>query len=79
MPLNMLALPFFYAFSSIAANKLLIAVRCVYYHNPTSSSDTELGYSTTIRFESNIVAPSNSTDDHSQLSESESFDNGSRS
>jgi hypothetical protein len=62
MPLNALAFPYSYAFSSIFANRLLIAVRSAYY-NPTPG----LEYGTddqTIEFKANTVVISGNSIDN---------------
>jgi hypothetical protein len=53
MPLNVLALPYSYAFSSIFVNRLLIAVRSAYY-NPAPGLECRTD-DITLRFEANTV------------------------
>jgi hypothetical protein len=60
MPLNALALPLSYAFSSIFANKLLISVRCAYYSG-APGTEFEADYPA-IQFNSNPVTSGSSTD-----------------
>lgn len=73
MPLNALVLPFAYASSTIAANKLLIAVRSAYYSSvPGSNVATS---DLPMQFKFGIVT-SNSTHDHSQPAESKKVGEG---
>jgi hypothetical protein len=76
MPLNVLALPYSYAFSSIFVNRLLIAVRSAYY-NPTPGLESRTD-DRTIEFKANtVVISGNSIDNGSHPEELEHRDTSS--